>query len=211
MNYPGGLFISLEGPDGSGKTLQIEALKEELEKRGYEVLLSREPGGTPIGEAVRDLLLDPSRKEMHPRTEALLYAASRAQHVFQKIRPALEKGMVVILDRFVDSSLIYQGLGRELGIQEIASLNAFATGDLMPRLTFVLSLPYEEGLKRKKSQEGHELDRLELEKESFHRRISEGYNTLASLYPERIVLLDARKTPEEIHRLILDRIRTLLD
>lgn len=124
-----GLFISMEGPDGSGKTLQMDLLQKELEKQGYSVLRTREPGGTPIGERIRKLLLDPECREMSAQTEALLYAAARAQHVSQKIVPALREGKIVLCDRFVDSSLVYQGIGRGLGVEQIRELNRFATGE----------------------------------------------------------------------------------
>ncbi len=194
------LFISLEGPDGSGKTLQMDLLEKALKDAGYSVVRSREPGGTAISEKIRDLILDPANKEMDPRTEAYLYAASRAQHVAQLIRPALEEGKVVLLDRFIDSSLIYQGIARGLGIDEVYELNRFATAGLEPDVTFMVYIDYEEGLRRKQSQQGHSLDRLEKEKSSFHRMVNEGCLELSRRYPHRIRLIDGARSIDEVHQ-----------
>ena len=205
------LFISMEGPDGSGKTLQMDLLEKSLLSRGLSVVRSREPGGTVIGEKIRNVILDPSGKEMDPVTEAYLYAASRAQHVAEKIRPALESGAIVLLDRFVDSSLVYQGIGRGLGIDYVWDLNHFAIGGLLPDVTFIVYIDYEEGLRRKAHQSGHTLDRLEREKEAFHRKVNEGYLELARRFPERIRLIDGARDIETVHQDILQKTLTLLD
>ena len=205
------LFISMEGPDGSGKTLQMDLLEKALAERGLSVLRSREPGGTVIGEKIRDVILDPSGKEMDPVTEAYLYAASRAQHVAEKIRPALEAGKVVLLDRFVDSSLVYQGIGRGLGIDYVWELNRFAIGGLLPDVTFMVYIDYEEGLRRKRLQTGHTLDRKEKEKEAFHRQVNEGYLELARRFPERIRLIDGARDVETVHKDIWQQTLALLE
>lgn len=205
------LFISLEGPDGSGKTLQLDLLEKELKEAGYDVVRSREPGGTPISEKIRDLILDPSNKEMDARTEAYLYAASRAQHVAQIIRPALSEGKVVLLDRFIDSSLIYQGMARGLGVEEIWELNQFATAGLLPDVTFMVYIDYEEGLRRKQNQSGHALDRLEEEKGAFHKLVNTGCLELAQRFPERIRLIDGARSVEAVHQDIWQQTLALLN
>lgn len=203
-----GLLITLEGPDGSGKTMQMDLLEQALLAQGYPVLRSREPGGTAIGEAIRGVILDPQYSEMDPMTEALLYAASRAQHVAEKIKPALEKGSIVLLDRFLDSSLVYQGIGRGMTIETIEEINRFATGGLQPDITLMVYIDYEEGLRRKKAQKGS-LDRMEQQQELFHRRVNEGYLTLAHRYPDRIKLIDGAREPQKVHQDILKRIQEL--
>lgn len=203
-----GLLITLEGPDGSGKTMQMDLLEQALLAQGYPVLRSREPGGTAIGEAIRGIILDPQCSEMDPMTEALLYAASRAQHVAEKIKPALEKGSIVLLDRFLDSSLVYQGIGRGMTIETIEAINQFATGGLQPDITLMVYIDYEEGLRRKKAQKGS-LDRMEQQQELFHRRVNEGYLTLAHRYPNRIKLIDGAREPQKVHQDILKRIQEL--
>lgn len=203
-----GLLITLEGPDGSGKTCQMDELEKALKAAGYPVVRSREPGGTPIGEAIREVILNPAYTEMDKMTEALLYAASRAQHVAEKIKPALESGAIVLLDRFLDSSLIYQGLGRGLGIETVEAINRFATGGLEPDATFMVYVSYEEGLRRKRKQ--HELDRLEGEKGDFHRLVNEGYKELATRYPERIQFIDGAREPEAVHADIMSRVEQLI-
>ncbi len=206
-----GLFITMEGSDGSGKTTQMDRLEAEIRRRTQrEVLRSREPGGTVIGERIRELLLDPAYTGMDDRTEALLYAASRAQHVRQVIEPALQRDAIVLCDRFVDSSLIYQGIGRELGVEAVEGINAWATRGLVPDVTFVLYLEYEEGLRRKQAQTHGHLDRLEQAAEDFHRRVNEGYRMLAERYPERVRLIDASRSVSEIQKDILRQLEALL-
>lgn len=190
-----GIFITFEGPDGSGKTTQIRLLADHCKQQGYDVVLTREPGGTPISEAIRALLLDPSHKEMDGVTEALLYAASRAQHVAEKIRPALEKGCIVLCDRFMDSSIAYQGYARGLG-DDVRIVNEFAVQGTQPDITFFMDLPAAEGKARVAS--ARSLDRLEQEDLSFHNAVYEGYRKLMDHYKDRYVCIDASRSIEEI-------------
>ena len=201
-----GLFITFEGPDGSGKTTQIHLLKEWLEARGYRCVLSREPGGTIISEKIREIILDKEHKEMDSRAEALLYAAARAQHVAQVIEPALAKGTMVICDRFTDSSMAYQAYGRGLG-DGVRVINEFATSGVGPDVTFLMRLAPSEGKNR---IQGREYDRMELEKLDFHERVYEGYKLLEKDNPERIIGIDASGTIEAIHDVIIKRMEELL-
>ena len=194
----------MEGPDGSGKTTQIDLLKKYLESRGYDILIAREPGGTAIGEVIREVILNPANKEMSHMTELLLYAAARAQLVNQVIEPALLDGKAVICDRFVESSAVYQGIGRGLGVDTVYDVNNYALGDVKPKLTIFMDLDAEDGIKRKRKQA--ELDRMELEDMTFHKRVVEGYRMLAKLYPERIVSIDAMLSIEEIHSQIVKEV-----
>ncbi|QUI21070.1 dTMP kinase [Vallitalea pronyensis] len=204
-----GLFITIEGADGSGKSTQIERLRRYLEDKQYEVVLTREPGGTVISEAIRHIVLNKDYMEMSDTTEALLYAASRAQHVEQFIKPLLSQGKVVICDRFVDSSVIYQGYARGLGMDDIEEINRYATGGLQPDLTILLDIDAEEGLKRKKDQQ--ELDRLELQKFEFHKKVSQGYKKLAQKHPERIYAIDGLLPVELIHEEVVNVIEKKLN
>jgi len=192
-----GLFITFEGPDGSGKSTQITRLKEYLSSKGYDVLLVREPGGTRISEQIRSVILDTENKGMHPICEAMLYAASRAQLTHQVIIPALEEGRMVIADRFVDSSIVYQGYARGLGEEMVATINSYATGGLAPDITFLINIPAEVGIARKNNQQ--KLDRLEEEGISFHKKVHEGYNRLKDKN-NRIVEIDGTKSIDEIAR-----------
>lgn len=202
-----GIFITIEGLDGSGKSTQIPYIKKLLEEKGYEVVLTREPGGTKIGEKIRQILLDNDCKEMSAVTEALLYAASRAQHVEELIIPALEEGKVVLCDRFADSSTAYQGMGRGLGPEAIININKFATRGLMPDITILLDIDPKIGLNRVKITK--EADRLEQEKIDFHKRVYKGYKDLANMYPNRIKVIKADKTIEEISREIEYKLNTV--
>jgi dTMP kinase len=184
-----GIFISMEGPDGSGKSTQIEKIKSYLEGEGYEVVVTREPGGTAISEAVREIILNKAYTEMGYMTEALLYASARAQLVSEVIKPAIESGKAVISDRFVDSSAVYQGMARGLGVENIYKINEYAIQGIMPDVTFLLDLPARTGISRKKDQK--ELDRMELESIEFHEKVAQGYRDLAKLAPERIYTVDA--------------------
>ncbi len=203
-----GLFITLEGSDGSGKTTQIYLLEQYLTQIGYEVIVTREPGGTCISEKIRSIILDVDNREMADVTEALLYAASRAQHVEQLVKPALLSGKVVISDRFVDSSVVYQGIGRGLGIDQIEEINAYAIGKVKPDITFLMDLDPAVGIERKTNQTS--LDRLEKEKLEFHYSVYEGYKKLQIRHPERIKRVDATKSKEEVHRQILGYLHILL-
>lgn len=203
-----GIFLTMEGPDGSGKSTQIVKLKTYLEANGYpDVVVTREPGGTAISEAVRNILLDRSYAEMDDHTEALLYAAARAQLVAQVIKPALEEGKAVISDRFVDSSAVYQGMARGLGVEKIYELNGFAMQDIWPDLTIHLDLPAEVGLARAKSRA--QLDRMEAQSTVFHEKVAQGYRDLAALAPERIVTIDAAGDIEAIHAAIIKQVERL--
>jgi dTMP kinase len=196
-----GIFIAFEGGEGSGKSTQSKLLKKWLEEEGEEVLLSREPGGTEMGKDLRRILLDHSTGEISPRAEALLYAADRAHHVFSKIRPALDRGEVVITDRYFDSSIAYQGAGRILVPGEVARISRWATESLFPTLTILIDQPAEIGLSRLKSK-----DRLEIEPIDFHERIRQEFLQLTLLDPERYLVVDGRKSIEEIHSEIIARV-----
>jgi dTMP kinase len=187
-----GFFISVEGSDGSGKSTQIKKIEAYLKSKNQEVLLTREPGGTAISEKIRALLLDPCNKGMTAKTEMLLYAAARAQHLEEFIRPNLEQGKNVLTDRFTDSSIAYQGFGRELG-DIVAEVNYIATGGVLPDITFFLELTPEAGIARKKTEENHKMDRLELEKQEFHERVYNGYKVLCHIHGRRICRIDASK------------------
>jgi len=197
-----------EGPDGSGKSTQIRLLKEYLDKIGHKCLVTREPGGTRISEDIRALILNPDYEEMSSVTEMMLYAAARAQLVHEVIGPAIERGETVISDRFVDSSLVYQGIARGIGIREVASVNALCIGDYKPDVTFYIDLPEEEGLRRKKMQK--KLDRLEKESVDFHHMVSEGFRKIFSDRPE-VVKIDGMMSVEQIQQLIRDEIHDMLD
>ena len=202
-----GLFIVMEGPDGSGKTTQINLLKEYLEEAGYECLITREPGGTVIGEEIRQLILNPEHKEMSPVTEMLLYAASRAQLVHEVIGPALEEGKIVISDRFVDSSIVYQGIARKLGISTVSAVNAPGIGIYRPDGIFFIDLSEAEGLRRKKDQKN--LDRMEQEGIDFHHMVSEGYRKVLSGRPE-VMKIDGGRSIDTIQKKIRNHVDELL-
>lgn len=199
-----GIFITMEGPDGSGKTTQIDLLKKYLESKGYDIVIAREPGGTAISEAIRKIILNTEYQEMSYMTELLLYAAARAQLVNQVIKPALLEGKAVICDRFVESSAVYQGIGRGLGVDTVYEVNNYALGDVTPKLTILMDLDAEVGIRRKENQS--ELDRMELEDLSFHKRVVDGYRKLAALYPERIISMDAALPIETIHSMIVEEV-----
>lgn len=196
-----GIFIVMEGPDGSGKSTQIELLKKYLEEQGYEILVTREPGGTVIGEKIRDIILDPAHKAMSDVTEMLLYAASRAQLMSEVIGPALEEGKIVISDRFVDSSIVYQGIARGLGIETVSGVNAPGIGIYKPDCIFFIDISEEEGLRRKKEQK--KLDRMEQESIDFHHMVSEGYRKVLSGRDE-VVYINGVDQVENIQNQIRD-------
>lgn len=190
------LFLTLEGPDGSGKSTQARLLADHLRAKGENALLTREPGGTPIGDQLRKVLMDLGNKGMTPAAEFLLFSASRAQIVRQVIRPHLEAGGVVVCDRFADSSLAYQGYGHRLPLATVRAVNSLATGDLLPDLTFLLDIPVEVGLKRRREQGAwNRLDDYDLE---FHRRVRDGYLELAQAEPQRWIVVDAAKEEGEV-------------
>jgi dTMP kinase len=206
------LFITFEGPEGSGKTTQVLRLHARLRARGYRVLLTREPGGTPIGDQIRQILLSPTNAELVPIAEVLLYSASRAQLVEQVIRPALARGDVVISDRYADSTVAYQGYGRGLDMDAVRAITAFATGGLVPDLTIYLDLDVREGLRRKRaaaSRTGDEWNRLEVQDLAFHERVRAGYLTLAAAQPNRWLLIDATRSVEDLEAAIWARVEQL--
>lgn len=193
-----GFFISFEGTEGSGKTSVIKAVVAHFESKGIRVLTSREPGGIRISEKIRDILLDKNHTEMDARTEALLFAASRRQHLVEKIRPALEEGKMVLCDRFVDSSLVYQGVARNLGIEEVYQINQFAIEDTLPDLTIFVDVRPEVGLARVFSTSGREVNRLDLEQLEFHQKIYNGYLKLIEMFPNRIQKIDGECPIEDV-------------
>ncbi len=195
-----GFFVVFEGGEGAGKTTQMDRFVEWLRDRREEVVPTREPGGTRIGNEIRKILLDPNCSPMDERTEALLYAADRAQHVAEVIKPSLDDGKIVVSDRFLDSSLAYQGLARGLGLERIYRLNEWATGGLLPDLVFFMKLDAQEGLKRV----GDGRDRIELEDDDFHRKVSTAYLELARRFPARFVVLDASRDANQVHQDIVD-------
>ena len=198
-----GYFVVFEGGEGAGKSTQMEAFVRWLEAQGETVVTTREPGGTQIGDRIRSVLLDKDAIEMDARAEALLYAADRAQHVAEVIRPALDEGRVVVSDRFIDSSLAYQGIARGLGLEEIYRISEWGTGGVLPDLVFFLKIDPSDGLARVPG----EPDRLEREADDFHRRVSDAYATLAKRFPERFVVVDASKTADEVHRHVVTAYR----
>ena len=186
-----GIFITMEGPEGAGKTTILKMLGETLKQEGYSVVLTREPGGIPISEQIREVILNKENTAMDSRTEALLYAAARRQHLVEKIIPALEKGMIVLCDRFIDSSLAYQGHARGLDMDEIYSINKFAIGDFMPDVTFYFDIDPAEGLERISANNNREVNRLDLEELHFHEKVREGYQLVMERWKERFVRIDA--------------------
>ena len=204
-----GFLVSLEGPEGAGKTSVLEALIPILEDRGVEVLTTREPGGVLIGEKIREVILDPSHTEMDPKTELLLYIASRRQHLVEKVLPALEAGKMVIMDRFIDSSVAYQGFGRGLDIDAIDWLNELATDGLKPDLTLYFDIEVEEGLARIAANSDREVNRLDMEGLDLHRKVRQGYLSLLEREGNRIEKIDASlpldQVIENTQQLLFDR------
>ncbi|MTH55276.1 dTMP kinase [Bacillus mangrovi] len=205
-----GRFITFEGPEGAGKTTILKEVYTRLQQEGRDVEATREPGGIRIAEQIRQVILDTENIEMDPRTEALLYAASRRQHLAEKVLPALQQNKVVLCDRFIDSSLAYQGYARGLGMEEVLSINLFAIEDLMPDLTIYFDIEAEKGLKRVYAGENREVNRLDQEDLSFHKKVQEGYALLKKRYPERILSVNADQPPalvaEEVYQLIIDEL-----
>ena len=204
-----GFLVSLEGPEGAGKTSVLEALIPILEDRGIEVLSTREPGGVLIGEKIREVILDPSHTEMDPKTELLLYIASRRQHLVEKVLPALAAGKLVIMDRFIDSSVAYQGFGRGLDKEAIDWLNEFATDGLKPDLTLYFDIEVEEGLARIAANSDREINRFDMEGLDLHRKVRQGYLSLLEKEADRIVKIDASLPLDQViantQQLLLDR------
>ena len=204
-----GFLVSLEGPEGAGKTSVLEAIIPILEDRGIEVLSTREPGGVLIGEKIREVILDPSHTEIDPKTELLLYIASRRQHLVEKVLPALAVGKLVIMDRFIDSSVAYQGFGRGLDIEAIDWLNEFATDGLKPDLTLYFDIDVEEGLARIAANSNREINRLDMEGLDLHRKVRQGYLSLLEKEADRIVKIDASLPLDQViantQQLLFDR------
>ena len=198
------MFITIEGPEGSGKTTAVDTAVKELEKMGYQIVRTREPGGTPIAEQIRNVILDKNNTAMDQRTEALLYAASRRQHLVEKVWPALKEGKIVICDRYLDSSLAYQGGARGLGIDNILNVNNFATEGTFPDLTLLFDLQPELGLARIAANANREVNRLDLEKIEFHTKVRNTFLELAKRYPERFVVIDASQSKEEVAKKTLE-------
>ncbi|MDF2699674.1 MAG: thymidylate kinase [Haloplasmataceae bacterium] len=198
-----GLFITIEGPDGSGKTSVVKEVSNRLNKYNIKHITTREPGGIDIAEQIRRIILDPLNTAMDAKTEALLYAASRRQHLVEKVIPNLNNGVHVICERFVESSLAYQGYGRQLGIDEVFSINQFAIDGVMPDITIFLDVDPETGLERI-NRNRKDLDRLDLEKIDFHERVYQGYMIVKEMFKDRIVVVDANKTIEEVIEDVVD-------
>ena len=192
------MFITFEGPDGSGKSTVIKAVYEKLLKDNFDVLLTREPGGTPIAEKIRDIILDNSNTALDARTEALLYAASRRQHLVEKIWPALKEGKIVLCDRFIDSSLAYQGGGRNLGVENVLNINLFATENTYPDISLFFDVSPEIGLSRVNSDKKRVADRLDNENENFHDKVYETFKKIVSNNKNRFIVIDASKPLDEV-------------
>lgn len=205
-----GLFITFEGPDGSGKTTVSNAVVERLQKEGYQVKYTREPGGSKIAEEIRSVILNPKNTEMDARCEALLYAAARRQHLVEKVLPALEEGITVISDRFVDSSLAYQGYGRGIGVDEVYSINMFAIEGRLPDKTIYLDIDAKTGLDRINANRTS-LDRLDQESEDFHNLVHKGYEEVVNIYKDRMVIIDASKDVESVIEEAYQVLKGLLD
>jgi dTMP kinase len=203
------LFVTFEGVEGSGKTTQMNMLHAHLLRKRVDVVATHEPGGTRIGEEIRRILLDPSFKEMKPLTETILYAADRAQHFYEVIKPALDAGKVVLCDRFIDSTLAYQGVARRVGMEAVQNLNEWITDDLYPDITFMLDIPYRIGIKRLEERK-RGLDRMEGEDQTFHEHVQEAYKTLAKFFPQRFVVLNGAEKPENVHHQVMQRIAPLI-
>ena len=204
------MFITIEGTKGSGKTTVAKELAKLLTSNGYEVVHTREPGGTPISESIRNVILDKNNTSMDGRTEALLYAASRRQHLVEKIWPALKEGKIVLCDRFLDSSLAYQGYARGLGYDEVLNINLFATENTYPDLTLFFVIEPEAGLQRIAKNKNREVNRLDLEKLPFHQKVYDAFIELSKKFPERYVTIDASQSLEQVikdaYNAILERV-----
>lgn len=206
------MFITFEGPDGGGKTTQLERLADYLRRRGVQVEVTREPGGTPLGEAIRGWLLTPAKvdEEMAAETEALLYAAARQQHVRERLLPALRAGKVVLCDRYVDASYAYQAYGHGLPLAWVEAINRPATERLMPDRTYLLDVPVEVARRRLLQRSGDGMDRIERRGEAYHRRVREGFLALAAREPRRFVVIDATRPVEEVAAAIVRDVTALL-
>lgn len=205
-----GVFITFEGGEGSGKTTIANMIQKTLAQEGYHVVLTREPGGVEIAEKIRDIIHDVKYINMDRKTEALLYAASRRQHLVEKVIPALENDAIVICDRFVDSSMVYQGIARSIGIDEVYQMNLFATENILPKRTIFFDIQPEDGLKRVYANKDREVNRLDLENIDFHRKVYQGYLSLCDKFPNRIVKIDASLDIDHVYQQVLKKIREIL-
>ena len=205
------LFITFEGGEGTGKSTALKAISAYFEENNIPFILSREPGGTPIGEEIRNVILSKNNGAMDLRVEALLFAASRRQHLIEKIWPALKAGTNVLCDRYLDSSLAYQGNARGLGIENVLKVNEFATEGTFPDITLFFDLDPEVGLKRIAANQQREVNRLDLEKMSFHKSVREGFLKLAEMYPNRYVVIDASKSPQEVADACINAIKERME
>ncbi|WP_072891838.1 dTMP kinase [Ornithinibacillus halophilus] len=201
-----GYFITFEGGEGAGKTTILHSISNKLQELGYDVVTTREPGGIDIAEKIRDIILNPSHTEMDARTEALLYAAARRQHLVEKVLPALEENKVILCDRFIDSSLAYQGYARGLGVDEVFSINQFAIQDSMPHLTLFFNIEPKKGLARIAANKDREKNRLDLEQLKFHEDVYTAYQNLIERFPERIVNINADQSIETVEKDSLEKI-----
>ena len=193
-----GYFITFEGPEGAGKTTILTKVVSELQKNGYDIVTTREPGGIEIAEQIRSVILDKKNTQMDSRTEALLYAAARRQHLVEKVIPAMNEGKIVLCDRFIDSSLAYQGYARGLGIDEVLSINQFAIDGLMPSMTLFFDIEPQKGLTRINNSRSREVNRLDLEEMDFHQKVYEGYQFVADRFKDRFRKIDAEKEVDEV-------------
>ncbi|MBS3678644.1 dTMP kinase [Ornithinibacillus massiliensis] len=193
-----GYFITFEGGEGAGKTSILHSIADKLQQLGYDVVQTREPGGIDIAEKIRNIILNPSHTAMDGRTEALLYAAARRQHLVEKVFPALEQGKIVLCDRFIDSSLAYQGYARELGMDEVFTINQFAIQNAMPNLTLFFDIEPRKGLERISLNKDRERNRLDLEEIEFHEKVYEAYQLLVKRFPERIQVINADQSIEKV-------------
>ncbi|MCI9092580.1 MAG: dTMP kinase [Coprobacillus sp.] len=205
-----GFFITFEGGEGSGKTTIAKMIKDQLTKEGYSVVLTREPGGVEIAEEIRNIIHDIKNTNMDKKTEALLYAASRRQHLIEKVIPALDKNCIVICDRFIDSSLVYQGIARGIGIDEVYQMNLFATENILPVRTIFFDIKPEDGLKRVYDNKDREVNRLDLEALDFHQKVYEGYLEICDKYSERIVKIDASQNIEGVFNQVIEKIKEII-
>ena len=205
-----GFFITFEGGEGSGKTTIAKMVKEQLSKEGYHVVLTREPGGVEIAEEIRNIIHDVKNTNMDKKTEALLYAASRRQHLVEKVIPALEEDCIVICDRYIDSSLVYQGIARGIGIEEIYQMDLFATENILPIRTLFFDIKPEDGLKRVYENKDREVNRLDLETLDFHQKVYDGYLKLCDKYPDRIIKVDASQNIEGVFNQVIEKIKEII-
>ncbi|WP_096156108.1 dTMP kinase [Bacillus sp. FJAT-45066] len=206
-----GLFITFEGPEGAGKTTVIQQLAKELKDEGIDVVLTREPGGIQIAEQIRSVILDCNNTMMDARTEALLYAAARRQHLVERVIPALESGSIVLCDRFIDSSLAYQGYARQIGVEEILSINEFATEKRMPDLTVYFDIAPEEGLKRITANNKREINRLDQEAIDFHHRVREGYLKVFDRFQDRFVKVNAERELKVVYNDVKQQVLSFIE